>query len=154
MMRDEIDVMQVEKRIRNRVKRQMEKSQRDYYLNEQIKAIQKELGDGDDGGNEITKQLDDLAKAAELTLLADDGLLDEVSGLVEWPHAIMGQIDDDYMTLPKDILVLTMRSHQKYFALTHADGRLAPAFITISNMQGDKTRDAMIDLGAGIGFRF
>ena len=52
MMRDEIDVMQVEKRIRNRVKRQMEKSQRDYYLNEQIKAIQKELGDGDDGGND------------------------------------------------------------------------------------------------------
>ena len=45
--------MQVEKRIRNRVKRQMEKSQREYYLNEQIKAIQKELGEGEDGRNEI-----------------------------------------------------------------------------------------------------
>lgn len=105
------------------------------------------MADRGDRRAAITKQLDDLAKAAELTLLADDGLLDEVSGLVEWPHAIMGQIDDDYMTLPKDILVLTMRSHQKYFALTHADGRLAPAFITISNMQGDKTRDAMIRKG-------
>ncbi|GHT82399.1 Lon protease [Betaproteobacteria bacterium] len=47
----EIDILQVEKRIRGRVKRQMEKSQRDYYLNEQVKAIQKELGDGEDGSD-------------------------------------------------------------------------------------------------------
>ena len=53
LMNNEIGVMQVEKRIRNRVKRQMEKSQREYYLNEQIKAIQKELGEGEDGRNEI-----------------------------------------------------------------------------------------------------
>src|SRR3990172_2028738 len=45
----EIDILQVEKRIRGRVKRQMEKSQRDYYLNEQVKAIQKELGEGEEG---------------------------------------------------------------------------------------------------------
>ena len=49
----EMDLQQVEKRIRGRVKSQMEKSQREYYLNEQMKAIQKELGDGEDGGNEI-----------------------------------------------------------------------------------------------------
>jgi ATP-dependent Lon protease len=49
LMEGEIDILQVEKRIRGRVKRQMEKSQRDYYLNEQVKAIQKELGDGEDG---------------------------------------------------------------------------------------------------------
>ena len=68
MMRDEIDVMQVEKRIRNRVKRQMERSQRDYYLNEQIKAIQKELGDGDDGVNEIAE----LQERAEKTKLSNE----------------------------------------------------------------------------------
>ena len=45
----EVDILQVEKRIRGRVKRQMEKSQREYYLNEQVKAIQKELGEGEDG---------------------------------------------------------------------------------------------------------
>ncbi len=95
----------------------------------------------------IAQQIDDLATSANMRVLDDDGLLDEVTGLVEWPHAIMGQIDDDYMSLPKDILVLTMRSHQKYFALTHADGSLAPAFITISNMHPDKTRDAMIRKG-------
>ncbi|TAL18931.1 MAG: endopeptidase La, partial [Aquabacterium sp.] len=53
----EVDILQVEKRIRGRVKRQMEKSQREYYLNEQVKAIQKELGEGEEGAD-----LDDLAK--------------------------------------------------------------------------------------------
>ena len=50
--KSEIGVLQVEKRIRNRVKRQMEKTQREYYLNEQLKAIQKELGEGEDGKDE------------------------------------------------------------------------------------------------------
>ena len=62
MMNSEIGVMQVEKRIRNRVKRQMEKSQREYYLNEQIKAIQKELGEGEDGRSEIDEIEENLAK--------------------------------------------------------------------------------------------
>ncbi|MBU6437884.1 MAG: LON peptidase substrate-binding domain-containing protein, partial [Betaproteobacteria bacterium] len=53
----EIDILQVEKRIRGRVKKQMEKSQRDYYLNEQVKAIQKELGEGEEGAD-----LEDLEK--------------------------------------------------------------------------------------------
>ena len=52
-MNAEIDLFQVEKRIRGRVKKQMEKSQREYYLNEQMKAIQKELGEMDDAPNEI-----------------------------------------------------------------------------------------------------
>ena len=53
LMESEIDILKVEKRIRGRVKKQMEKSQREYYLNEQMKAIQKELGDMDEGGNEL-----------------------------------------------------------------------------------------------------
>jgi ATP-dependent Lon protease len=61
LMEAEIDLLQVEKRIRGRVKRQMEKSQREYYLNEQMKAIQKELGDLDEGHNEV----DDLARKIE-----------------------------------------------------------------------------------------
>ena len=59
----EMDVLQIEKRIRGRVKAQMEKSQREYYLNEQMKAIQKELGDMEDGGNEITDLEQRIAKA-------------------------------------------------------------------------------------------
>lgn len=80
MMRDEIDVMQVEKRIRNRVKRQMEKSQRDYYLNEQIKAIQKELGDGDDGVNEIA-ELQERAEKTKLSKEAREKVTAEIKKL-------------------------------------------------------------------------
>ncbi|WP_169569219.1 endopeptidase La [Sneathiella limimaris] len=55
LMEEEIGVLQVEKKIRNRVKRQMEKTQREYYLNEQMKAIQKELGEGEDGRDELSE---------------------------------------------------------------------------------------------------
>ena len=66
MMESEISVLQVEKRIRSRVKRQMEKTQREYYLNEQMKAIQKELGDSEDGRDEIA-ELEDKIKKTKLT---------------------------------------------------------------------------------------
>ncbi len=62
MMEGEIGVLQVEKKIRGRVKRQMEKTQREYYLNEQLKAIQKELGEGDDGRDELAELEDKIAK--------------------------------------------------------------------------------------------
>jgi len=65
-MESEISVLQVEKRIRSRVKRQMEKTQREYYLNEQMKAIQKELGEGEDGRDEAT-ELEERIKKTKLT---------------------------------------------------------------------------------------
>jgi ATP-dependent Lon protease len=65
-MEAEISVLQVEKRIRSRVKRQMEKTQREYYLNEQMKAIQKELGEGEDGRNEVA-ELEERIKKTKLT---------------------------------------------------------------------------------------
>ncbi|HEX2020579.1 MAG TPA: LON peptidase substrate-binding domain-containing protein, partial [Aurantimonas sp.] len=61
-MESEISVLQVEKRIRSRVKRQMEKTQREYYLNEQMKAIQKELGDGEDGRDEMAELEERISK--------------------------------------------------------------------------------------------
>ncbi|MEB0048629.1 MULTISPECIES: endopeptidase La [unclassified Pseudomonas] len=66
----EIDLLQVEKRIRGRVKKQMERSQREYYLNEQMKAIQKELGDSDEGHNEI----EELKKRIDAAGLPKDAL--------------------------------------------------------------------------------
>ncbi len=62
LMEGEMSVLQVEKKIRNRVKRQMEKTQREYYLNEQMKAIQKELGEGDDGRDELSELEEKIAK--------------------------------------------------------------------------------------------
>ncbi|MEM9222564.1 MAG: endopeptidase La [Pseudomonadota bacterium] len=66
IMNGEISVLQVEKRIRSRVKRQMEKTQREYYLNEQMRAIQKELGDGEDGKDELA-EIEERIKSTKLT---------------------------------------------------------------------------------------
>ncbi len=79
-MEGEIGVLQVEKRIRNRVKRQMEKTQREYYLNEQLKAIQKELGEGEDGRDEMA-ELEDKINKARLTKEAHDKAMAELKKL-------------------------------------------------------------------------
>ncbi len=79
-MESEIGVLQVEKRIRNRVKRQMEKTQREYYLNEQLKAIQKELGEGEDGKDE-TAELEDRIKKTKFTKEAREKAMGELKKL-------------------------------------------------------------------------
>jgi len=79
-MEGEIGVLQVEKRIRNRVKRQMEKTQREYYLNEQLKAIQKELGENEDGRDEVAEIEERIAKT-KLTKEAREKALAEVKKL-------------------------------------------------------------------------
>ncbi len=79
-MEGEISVLQVEKRIRNRVKRQMEKTQREYYLNEQMKAIQKELGEGEDGRDEIA-EIEEKIEKTKLSQEAKDKTLAELKKL-------------------------------------------------------------------------
>jgi ATP-dependent Lon protease len=79
-MESEIGVLQVEKRIRSRVKRQMEKTQREYYLNEQLKAIQKELGEGEDGRDELA-ELEERINKTKLSKEAHDKAMGEVKKL-------------------------------------------------------------------------
>jgi ATP-dependent Lon protease len=79
-MESEIGVLQVEKRIRNRVKRQMEKTQREYYLNEQLKAIQKELGEGEDGKDE-NAELEARIKKTKLSKEAREKAMQELKKL-------------------------------------------------------------------------
>jgi ATP-dependent Lon protease len=79
-MEGEIGVLQVEKRIRNRVKRQMEKTQREYYLNEQLKAIQKELGEGEDGRDELA-ELEERIKKTKFSKEADEKCIAELKKL-------------------------------------------------------------------------
>ena len=83
----------------------------------------------------ILSQAEALAANAGLVLKQDDGLLDEVTGLVEWPVALMGRIDEAFMDVPPEVLTTSMRAHQKYFAVETKGGDLAPHFIVISNMQ-------------------
>src|SRR5436190_10782066 len=79
-MESEISVLQVERRIRNRVKRQMEKTQREYYLNEQMKAIQRELGENDEGRDEAS-EYEDKIKKIKMSKEARDKALAEVKKL-------------------------------------------------------------------------
>jgi ATP-dependent Lon protease len=79
-MESEIGVLQVEKRIRNRVKRQMEKTQREYYLNEQLKAIQKELGEGEEGRDEAA-ELEEKIKKTKLSTEAREKAMAELKKL-------------------------------------------------------------------------
>jgi glycyl-tRNA synthetase beta chain len=83
--------------------------------------------------HEILRQAEAAAREG-LTLKADDGLLAEVTGLVEWPVVLVGTIDDKFMGVPAEVLITSMRSHQKYFSLLKADGSLAPRFLVVSNM--------------------
>ncbi len=75
------------------------------------------------------------AKKAGLTVRDDPALLDEVTGLVEWPVLLLGSIDAQFMDLPPEVLTTAMRSHQKYFALLDKDGALAPRFALVANME-------------------
>ena len=78
-----------------------------------------------------------LAGQAGVQLRDDPGLLAEVTGLVEWPVVLMGTIEDQFMDLPDEVLITSMRSHQKYFACLNADGTLANKFIVVANTETD-----------------
>lgn len=75
-----------------------------------------------------------LCTEAGLVLSPDDGLLDEVCGLVEWPVVLIGTIDEAFMDVPAEVLITSMRTHQKYFAALDHQGRMAPRFIVVANM--------------------
>ena len=74
-----------------------------------------------------------LAKEAGGEVLADEELLEQVSYLVEYPSAVLGTFNPDFLQVPKEVLITSMRSHQRYFSLVDAAGKLMPAFITINN---------------------
>ena len=76
----------------------------------------------------------ELAAGAGLSLIPDDGLVAENAGLTEWPVPLLGRFDPDFLSVPREVIVLTMRTNQKYFALSGADGALAPAFICVANL--------------------
>jgi len=82
----------------------------------------------------ISARAVELATGEGLALREDAALLDEVAGLVEWPVPLIGSIDGKFMALPREVLVTTMRTNQRYFSLETPDGRLAPRFIVVANI--------------------
>ncbi|HEY4344455.1 MAG TPA: glycine--tRNA ligase subunit beta [Parvibaculum sp.] len=115
-----------------------------------------------------------LAGEAQLKLIEDEALLNEVAGLVEWPVPLIGKIDDQFMEVPQEVLTSTMRANQKYFALVtpfettaaqspqgedyknkphpeevqsavSKDGRLAPRFIVVANLIAEDGGKAIVN---------
>ncbi len=82
----------------------------------------------------IAAGLAEAAAAEGLSLVADDGLLEEVTGLVEWPVPLLGRIDGRFMDLPPEVMQVSMRVNQRYFALRHADGSGAARFAFVANI--------------------
>jgi glycyl-tRNA synthetase beta chain len=74
------------------------------------------------------------AEARGLTLVEDEGLVAENAGLTEWPVPLLGSFDPAFLDVPPEVIQLTMRTNQKYFALTGAEGRLAPNFVCTANI--------------------
>lgn len=75
-----------------------------------------------------------VAREAGLDVVEDEGLVDEVNGLVEYPVAMLGRIDDRFMDLPAEVMQVSMRVNQRYFALRRADGKAAPHFAFVANI--------------------
>ncbi|NKB62241.1 MAG: glycine--tRNA ligase subunit beta [Gammaproteobacteria bacterium] len=83
----------------------------------------------------IEKQILRLAHKANATAVIDPELLDLVTGLVEWPQAIIGEFDSRFLKIPPEVLISSMSDHQKYFHLVDDNGALLPLFITVSNIK-------------------
>jgi len=75
------------------------------------------------------------AAASGGTALIEDALLDEVTALVEWPVPILGQFEQRFLSLPREVVIATVQDHQRYFAVEGADGKLSGWFVTISNIE-------------------
>ncbi len=86
----------------------------------------------------IRKALDAAARTvAGARWREDAGLLNTVVNLTEWPSAILGSFDQQFLSLPEEVLVTVMRDHQKYFAVEDPSGKLAPHFLAVLNTDGD-----------------
>ena len=83
----------------------------------------------------IREQIEIEASALNATAVIDPDLLDEVTGLVEWPVALTGSFEERFLDVPAEALISSMKEHQKYFHLVDSNGKLKPNFITISNIE-------------------
>ena len=106
----------------------------DQYLN-LLKTEGRVIADYDERQSIIKRQAARLANKAGAKVVIQQGLLDEVTGLVEWPVALAGEFDRRFLELPEEALIATMAGHQKYFHMVDERNKLAPVFITISNIK-------------------
>lgn len=102
------------------------------------------IADPTERREKIRHDLEALAASRGLRIAPDDGLLDEVTGLVEWPVALLGRIDDAFMALPAEVRQVSMRVNQRYFSTRRPDGTPAPHFAFIANITAEDGGAAII----------
>lgn len=85
----------------------------------------------------IKEGIDKISSDLGLVVKDDPYLLEEVSGLVEYPRVLVGKIEERFLSVPSEVLVNAMRSHQKYFSVFDKDGNFAPYFIFVSNIKSE-----------------
>lgn len=102
------------------------------------------VADPQERQRKIAEGLAAQAAGLGLSVAPDAGLLDEVTGLAEWPVALIGRIDPEFMDLPPEVRELSMKINQKYFALRDAQGQPAPYFAFIANLVADDDGAAII----------
>ncbi len=138
LIEGEIDVLQIEKRVRGRVKQQMEKSQREYYLNEQMKAIQKELGDMDDGHNEVA-ELEKKIEEAGMPAEAREKATSELNKL-----KMMSPMSAE-ATVVRNYIDWLVRAPWKKRSRTHKDLALAERVLEEDHYGLEKVKERIIE---------
>jgi glycyl-tRNA synthetase beta chain len=84
---------------------------------------------------QVRRQVEQAAREIGGHAIINDDLLDEVTSLVEWPVAITGRFDEQFLQVPQEALISSMQGHQRYFPMRDAENRLLPAFIAIANIE-------------------
>ncbi|MRX71298.1 glycine--tRNA ligase subunit beta [Bacillus lacus] len=111
----------------------------------QYRAVLKEQfveGDAKARKSCIREQLKALELQHSWIIPVDEELLEEVNNLVEYPTALYGSFEEEYLTLPQEVLITSMKEHQRYFPVKNADGKLLPHFVTVRNGD-DRSLDAV-----------
>jgi glycyl-tRNA synthetase beta chain len=102
----------------------------------------------------IMKSMTQLLQNSGMEVVADEGLLETVTFLVEYPVPVLCSFDREYLKLPKELLITVMKDHQKYFAVQDAEGNLTSSFIVISNTRADNAETVRIGAERVIKARF
>lgn len=93
------------------------------------------IADFNERRGKIRAQVEAAGKKLDGVAVIDEDLLDEVTGLVEWPVALAGKFEERFLAVPQEALISSMKEHQKYFHVVDANGKLLPHFITVSNIE-------------------
>jgi glycyl-tRNA synthetase beta chain len=100
--------------------------------------------DGEERPRLIVEQARALAKKHGLSLVEDETLLAENAGLTEWPVVLMGTFDEDFLSVPPEVLATSMKAHQKCFSLRNKGGELANRFILVANLEAEDGGKAIV----------